>query len=69
MLMILKQCSMNKEGILQYLIGIIQGNESMYNIMKQNPYVYPVNFYQEMLENIFKEFNSFKTKYINQNIH
>ena len=25
----------------------------------------PVNFYQEMLENIFKEFNSFKTKYIN----
>ena len=55
--------------MLQYLIGIIQGNESMYNIMKQNPYVYPVNFYQEMLENIFKEFNSFKTKYINQNIH
>lgn len=57
---------MNKEGLIHYLMGIIQGSESMYNIMKQNPYVYPATFYQEMLEDIYKEYHSFKTKYNNE---
>jgi hypothetical protein len=57
---------MNKEGLVNYLMGVIQGSESMYNIVKQSPYLYPTDFYQKMLEDIFKEYHSFKTKYNNE---